>query len=98
MPENTFEKDGVLYWANPDLEIRINGIRQLSPDTTFESACAEVEEADVVEQEVYRRYVIGENGEEDYILSTKPLVIEKRTRLTVGYDSRYIYPEIHCLD
>tara|TARA_R100001086_G_scaffold219044_1_gene135836 strand:- start:258 stop:554 length:297 start_codon:yes stop_codon:yes gene_type:complete len=95
MPENTFEKDGVLYWANPDLEIRINGIRQLSPATTFESACKQVELADVVEQEVYSRYVVGEDGEEDYILSTKPLVIQKRTRISVGKDTRYLYPEIH---
>jgi hypothetical protein len=40
-----------------------------------------MESADVVEQEVFPQYIVGENGEEDYVSYSSPLVVVKKERL-----------------
>ncbi len=90
MESNTFEKNGKVYWATPTIEVRVNGMRKLSPSYTFEVCCEEMELADVIEQEVYPQYHEGRDGEEDYVSFTNPLVVVVKERLSVIKDTRWL--------
>jgi hypothetical protein len=90
MESNTFEKNGKVYWAKPDIEVRVNGVRKLSPSYTFEVCCEEMELADVIEQEVYPQYHVGKDGEEDYVSYTSPLIVVVKERLSVVKDTRWL--------
>ena len=90
MTNETFEKDGKIYWATPDVHVLVNGIRRLSPSYTFEVCCEEMELADVVEQKVYPQYHEGRDGEEDYVSYANPLIVVLRKRLSVAKDTRWL--------
>ena len=79
--QETINKNGKVYWATPTVKVLVNGVTQISPFSTFEWCCEDMESADVVEQEVFPQYIVGENGEEDYVSYSSPLVVVKKERL-----------------
>ena len=90
MENKTFEQDGKTYYATPDIVIRVNGIKIISPVETFEWCCENMELSDVTESDVYPQYHVGEDGEEDYVSYSAPLVIVKKERLSAAKDTRWL--------
>tara|TARA_R100001443_G_scaffold79868_2_gene86929 strand:+ start:108 stop:380 length:273 start_codon:yes stop_codon:yes gene_type:complete len=88
--DNTFEKDGKTYWATPTTQVRVNGIRQLSPFATFESCCEEMELADVIEVDIYPQYVDLKNGDEPHLDMGKVITVVKKERLSSAKDTRWM--------
>ena len=90
MENETFEKDGKIYWATPDVEVLVNGVRRLSPFDTFDVCCKKMELADVIEREVYPQYHVGKGGEENYVSYAAPLIVVVKERLSAVKDTRYL--------
>ncbi len=90
MASKTFEKDDKTYYATPDVVIRVNGIKRLSPFETFEWCCENMELSDVTESNVFPQYHAGHNGQEDYVSYSSPLVVVKKERLSAAKDTRWL--------
>ena len=90
MESKTFEQDGRTYYATPDIVIRVNGMKRISPVETFEWCCENMELSDVTESEVFPQYHAGEGGEEDYVSYSDPLVVVKKERFSAAKDTRWL--------
>ena len=90
MENKTFKKDGKVYYAEPDIEVLVNGVRKIGPDATFDWCCENIELADVIEREVYPQYHVGKHGEEVSGSYSSPLIVVTKERLSAVKDTRYI--------
>ena len=90
MNNEIFEKGGKTYWTEPTIEVRVNGMRRFSHVETFEWCCDNMELADVIERKVYPQYHVSENGGEDHVSFSEPLIVVVRERLSLVKDTRFI--------
>jgi len=90
MQNETFEKNGKTYWATPNVEVLVNGMKRISPFDTFDACCEKMELADVIEREVYPQYRVGKGGQEDYVSYSSPLIVVTKERLSVVKDTQWL--------